>query len=346
MTIVTEVDQYILDTCPAVPLPRYAQIIGLDECDFWSVVNRNVYRQSSGCNWTQENRRLVLHHLIEAQSEIENILHYPVTPRWVEDRLMYGRSLNVLNGKIIAAGKQATSVVELAASVTTTTDPSVITVATTLTDASEIVIYHAGTTAQIYPSEITFLSGTMTIKVPRCRTVKPQYIDLPTIDYNDLSMFADEVDVMRIYNDPTDHGYAYWLRSENGYHTEDQSLFLEIQSHDLGLVKPHYSIYSGGMFKMAAPKYHCTPTGILLRYYAGLTSVPNVIEDAIVRLAHSRMPDEPCGCDLSKRMWARDRAIPEMLSRERLNCPFGLADGAWVAWQISYKERMVRIGVM
>jgi hypothetical protein len=64
-----------------------------------------------------------------------------------------------------------------------------------------------------------------------------------------------------------------------------------------------------------------------------LTPLTRQVEDAIVRLAHSKMPDEPCGCDMLQRHWKRDRNIPQVLTRERINCPFGLSDGAWFAYR-------------
>jgi len=79
---------------------------------------------------------------------------------------------------------------------------------------------------------------------------------------------------------------------------------------------------------------------VRVNYYDGKQYLSRQMEDAIVRLAHAKMPDEPCGCDVAQRMWKRDRNVPEVLTRERINCPFGMSDGAWIAWQFtrSFKQ--------
>jgi hypothetical protein len=49
----------------------------------------------------------------------------------------------------------------------------------------------------------------------------------------------------------------------------------------------------------------------------------------VYRLAHARMGEQPCGCALHERQWSLDRTVPSILTAERLNCPFGLEQGAW-----------------
>jgi hypothetical protein len=58
--------------------------------------------------------------------------------------------------------------------------------------------------------------------------------------------------------------------------------------------------------------------------------------DAVVRLAHTLMPDNPCpiGRDPQHHFWARDRIIREISIREVLNCPWGNMAGAWFAWNV------------
>jgi len=54
------------------------------------------------------------------------------------------------------------------------------------------------------------------------------------------------------------------------------------------------------------------------------------------------MPEEPCGCEVAQRLWRRDRHVPEVLTRERINCPYGLSDGAWQAWRFTQSMKLVR----
>ena len=55
---------------------------------------------------------------------------------------------------------------------------------------------------------------------------------------------------------------------------------------------------------------------------------------AIMRLAHSRLPKEPCGgCEIVRGIWRQDRNIPEIIEHARFRNPYGeTTDGAWYAW--------------
>jgi hypothetical protein len=87
---------------------------------------------------------------------------------------------------------------------------------------------------------------------------------------------------------------------------------------------------------------NCRPQLVRLNYLAGADVLTRQAEDAIIRLAHSKMPQEPCGCDVVKRLWGRDRNVPEVLTAERLNCPYGLNDGAWIAFQFAQSMKVYR----
>lgn len=83
-----------------------------------------------------------------------------------------------------------------------------------------------------------------------------------------------------------------------------------------------------------------------INYLSGLTALTAQDKSMIIRLAHAKMPNEPCGCDITQHMWSRDRNIPQILTAERLNCEFGLSDGAWMAWKYANKKAAIRFGVM
>ena len=50
--------------------------------------------------------------------------------------------------------------------------------------------------------------------------------------------------------------------------------------------------------------------------------------------------------DAIRVLWEQDHNTPDGLSSERLACPFGISDGAWVVWQFCLAKRLVRIGVV
>jgi hypothetical protein len=348
MTIVSAKDGVLLDI-NAVPLPRYAQIIGLDECSFFGVRKADTEEGTCDALWTHENRKEILRNLAQAQAEIEGVLRYPLSPRWVKDEnVPYRRFLTTNWGKIIEFGVRAEETVQdnLAAT-DDASDPLVFgPVGTTVTDPNEIVIYHHGTSLQIHPSGIDIAAGKVTIEIPRCRLVAPAYLQEESIDYDDLAKFASVVDVKRVYNDPGKHGELYWLRTEGEIHMDTQPIYANVSNHEIGSAEICPASYSSDSFRVQTPLHKTPPSGVNLTYCAGLKEIPLVLEDAVVRLAHSRMPAEPCSCEAAHRVWERDRFIPDFVPTERLNCPFGTSDGAWFAWKVANKNRLVRAGIL
>jgi len=79
---------------------------------------------------------------------------------------------------------------------------------------------------------------------------------------------------------------------------------------------------------------YTVPDTVRCSYKSGLSSIPHELEDAVIRLAHTLMPDNPCpvGRDPQHHYWIRDRKVREIGLREYLNCPWGNMDGAWYAW--------------
>jgi hypothetical protein len=118
-----------------------------------------------------------------------------------------------------------------------------------------------------------------------------------------------------------------------------------VRKPEIGTIDVLPATYSGGSWSVT---YGCSsrPKLVRLNYYAGLETLTRQAEDAIVRLAHAKMPEEPCGCQQALRVWKRDTLIPEVLSRERLMCPYGLAEGAWIAWRFSKAMTMFRGSVL
>jgi hypothetical protein len=58
------------------------------------------------------------------------------------------------------------------------------------------------------------------------------------------------------------------------------------------------------------------------------------------------MPKEPCGCDPLRAMWQRDRLQLDTYTRERINCPYGTSEGAWIAWRWTENIKLVRGGIV
>ena len=56
------------------------------------------------------------------------------------------------------------------------------------------------------------------------------------------------------------------------------------------------------------------------------------------------MPRMPCGCEKFVLSWEEDNNIPNTMTRERVNNPFGLKDGAWHAWAWMIDQKQYGMG--
>lgn len=348
MTVVAE-QSALVNEASAVRLARYAQIIEYPECNFFGVNNPNI---STGfqCReiWSKPQRDTILKYLAEAQYEIEQETGYPLAPRWIgsgqseeyQDWQPFKWRVITKYARYIEGGIQASSDISLAEAINTATDPGVVgPVATAVTDTDEIKVYHPGTDVEIDPSDITISGGNVTISIPRCRTVKESVADNPDtgLDYTDLTNFESTVDIKRVYNDDST---LVTLAYKNDCNACTESTFAGCfypLNKKLGIVDIRLT---------SSNLCSCRVDVMRLNYKAGADVLTRQAEDAIIRLAHSKMPTEPCGCEVTKRLWARDRNIPDVLTRERLNCPFGLNDGAWIAWQFAQSMKVMRGGKM
>lgn len=355
------------NTCMAVPLWRYAQRIEYSECQFFGVRNEStIVNYQCRDIWTQEQRNNAEFYLREAQKLIEDQLGFFLCPQWVYgsvedepngdfrhvDQQTYAHRLLTDWSRLIAGGIAASSSVSSGAVVAHGTDPATIgPIATTLSDVREIRVFHPNSTLEIIPTDIQISSGQLTIEIPRCRMVKESliYNSESGLDYDDLTNFESTVDIYRIYNDPSVNAEIVSPHTCNGLCLSDgcseytSTGCIYIEEEKPGIIDVKYATYSGGSWSSSN---NCYPGSILrLNYYSGLRYLPRNYEDAVIRLAHSLMPTEPCGCAVAKRLWERDMNVPTAITERRADNPFGLSDGAWFAWQQVTSSRDVRMSV-
>lgn len=336
----------------AVTLARYAARVEYPECQFWGVRDDATY-QDSACQaiWSKMERDTVARYLAEAQYEIEEVCGFFLSPRWVVGLLSeqpdgidrYTDSQNINRPgrfrtrwpRVISPGIRASTNVVLAEAVDHTADPAVVgPFATALTDVSEIHVFHPGSDVEIDPSSIVVAGGNMTIEIPRCRMVKESEANTPPNghDYADVpGVFETTVDIKRIYNDPSQSATLVSPHRCDAFCCDNSC---EEHTHAACMYLRHSIRGEIDVRRVNGLPCDC-PALIRLYYYTGTRTISYQQEDAIIRLAHAKMPDEPCACDFVQRLWARDRHIPEVLDTARLNCPFGLSDGAWVAYQFA-----------
>lgn len=364
MTVIAVAESLIDETTSAVKLARYAQLAQYSEDQFFGVNNSATQQEACNPIWTHAMRAMLAKYLAEAQEEIEQVVGYPLFPRWiVNEQQEYAFPAHARWGKVIEGGFRNTANIQLAGAVSHATDPAVIgPFATTVTDEDEIAVFHPGTEIEIYPSAMTLAGGFVTLYIPRARLVKESYLDNPDDGwtYSDIppsvtSPFESTVDIVRVYNDPSIQGGLIWPHRTAAtcdcdcvYCCGNCSEYsvngcIYVRNGEIGTVDVLDAAYADGVWTATCPVCYCdAPEYLRLNYRAGLTPLTKQAEDAVIRLAHAKMPQPPCGCGTIQEMWTRDRNVPEVLTAERENCPFGMSDGAWTAWRFANAMRLQR----
>lgn len=359
MTVIAVVTSLIDETDSAVKLARYAQLAQYAEDQFFGVDNPATQQAACKPIWTHEMRSMIAKYLAEAQEEIEQVTGYPLFPRWIiDEQQYYSFPVHARWGKVITGGFRNTAMIQASAAVSHATDPAVVgPFATTVTDEDEIAVFHPGTEIEIYPSSITLAGGFVTVYIPRARLVAADSQDNPADGwtYSDIppsgtTPFESTVDLVRVYNDPSIQGGLIWPHRVSAgcdcdctYCCGNCSEYsvngcIYVRNGEIGTVDVLDAAYSAvtGLWTATCPTCYCEdPTFLRLNYRAGLTPLTKQAEDAVIRLAHSKMPQPPCGCGTIQEMWTRDRNVPDVLTAERENCPFGMSDGAWTAWRFA-----------
>jgi hypothetical protein len=81
-------------------------------------------------------------------------------------------------------------------------------------------------------------------------------------------------------------------------------------------------------------------------YKAGVTTLTKQAEDAIIHLAHAKMPRPSCGCGILRDKWDADRIVPDNMTAEQAACPFGQSVGAFLAWKFANAMKIYGLGVL
>ena len=320
---------------PAVPLWRYAERIGY-RCEAFNGIDRDT-NVPYACReiWTKYQRDDVEFALLQAQAQVEATLGYPLVPHWITaERHRAAALVQAQWGYVIAGGVMKDTMIGNSVAPDYTADPATVTVAGVTCALADVHLFFEDSDQEITPMAKALVAGVLTLTVPWCRLVDPAYQDNPVEgwDYADVATWsAPHVDVRCITNDTTTQATVTREACQNCA-TETGDACILVRNPKLGLLKVQpESCACIGSWQWAD-----------LNYYAGMTSVPRLAEDAIIRLAHANMPAEPCSCAVVLRLWQRDRYIPEVITRERVNCPFGSSSGAWTSWVFANSQRLIR----
>jgi hypothetical protein len=345
----------------AISLAKYARIIGYSECAFFGVEDPNTEHYHCRKIWTKYDRDTIAQYLAEAQDDIEGVLNYPLSARWFQETRKYECPAVTKWGSLIEAGIKRVVNIELDVAVDYTVEPAEIIVTPPspigVADYVNLHVYYAGEDQEITISSIEASGDDLIITIPRCRMVRFDLQDNPEQghSYSTVANFEPTVDVKYIDTDPSTQALLIYPGAcSQGcgatYCSHVTRTACEyILNEEVGILTLNAATYnsSSGIWKVPSNnRCYGAPTLMQLNYRAGSFRLSRTAESAIVRLAHSKMPTEPCGCDVTQRLWKRDRNIPSVLTAERLECPFGLSDGAWMAYHYASSLAIVRGGIL
>lgn len=333
---------------PALSLARYAKRIGYREEAFFGIAHDDNLAYACRQIWTKGQRDMVAWALREAQDDLEAELRYPLSPTWIEGerhnyKLGRGRVCRVKLawGKVLSIGTLSDTELQAGAVVNYAADPATVgPIALGDCDAGDVHLFHADTNEEITPSSYTEAAGAVTFSIPWARLVDPDYQDNPEegLVYADVATWgAATVDVRCRTTDTTEPGSLIGRDCDGCEEEVEDPTCIYLRNPELGFVE----VRKSGLCYTSS----CPPEWVAVNYCAGLEVLPRLAEDMLIRLAHARMPEEPCGCDITQRLWKRDRYVPEVLTRERVNCPWGQSDGAWQAWRWAQTAKLVRGGL-
>jgi hypothetical protein len=278
---------------------------------------------------------------------IEDQLNTHLVPRWEEENYVFtGYSPIQLEWKQFQeAGRRATSIYENSAPVTYAGETGTVTVAHGGVGSwDEVRVFYVDGNYQDgpEPSLVEFGPNNIRITFPKERLVRPSLMmtgvyernmQYQPVDWADNSNFCQALTVAREYTDTTNQACLRLRQSCTTACTwTTQSACVRVEDAELGWVNVHPATYRNGAWAYA--RYTYFPEQAFVYYQSGLTSLPAGMFDAVVRLAHTLMPNDPCpsGAEPLSNHWERDRSLTTSMTRERQNCPWGAFEGAWYAW--------------
>lgn len=356
----------------AVTLSMYARYIKKDECAFWGVNRTATNHVECGHIWTKSERDLIAYWLNEAQRQLEREVGYFLAPTYtvgfisdepnqdfmrVDSQDFYKWPFRMVArwGHLIEAGIESETTIEDNIAVTQN-DPATFTTAATVPATItiyDIHVYHAGTDYEVDPSSITINNDlTVTVEIPRCRTVVPSLWDNPSdgLDYDDDANFMASAKLTYIVTDTSTNAIIKYQHNCNsscasgGCVQSTKNGCIQIDDERSGIIQVKPSNYVNGQWVGTTCRIY-GPMDVGLYYLSGSRQLDTVGESMIIKLAHAKMPEEPCECQEAQRYWKYDREVPAVITRERDHCPFGRSNGAWEAYRWAQAVRLLKAGI-
>ncbi len=233
-------------TITKLPLDRWARILGFDPRHFNQVAISQLPLRTCGTvipQWSWQfadkvGREDIAQAIQQAESAIEDYLHFNLLPTWVvDDRRTvtqpgipevlniggrdgrgFAQSINPLSGHFISGGIEAKDVIELGATVVFSDEDgdgyletATVTVATTVTDPDQIAVYYPGENARdeweirpldnplTYRRDVTITAGVATIVMATEQLVDPDLLNALDVQSVDGNVLANFLATVDVY---------------------------------------------------------------------------------------------------------------------------------------------------
>lgn len=341
---------------PYLSLDEYRKLFNIPLCAFNGVENPDENRHACDHYWEQWERDHLAQALEDAEGMFANEMRFYFGERFLTDHdKIWSDPLQLRYGHVVGGGIRATTEVTPSAS-NFTIDPATITVATAdfPGGTSEIRVEDDETGLEIEPDEVTTVGANYVISISQCKLIDMDILNAmegnDPVEYDNTFPAATwlklaDLTVYREYLDTSSqatitYGPACVCWCSDGACTgSDYTGCVFVTDRKIGTVRVNRATYSDG--------WSCDHTAICgcykgdkvtVHYRAGTDDIPNW-KRAVYRLAHTLIEVDYCGCSIFKRTHRRDVRVPPILTAERINCRWGIMDGAWYAWQFMMTQQ-------
>lgn len=378
----------IASTVTGLALDKFADILQIHPLHF----NQVQYQDAAMCGspilqygWQSADRTSregIARAIADAENRIENYLGFPLAKRWItEEHTFTTQASLVQTYKKFArfGGVRASSLVSAAETIVYTDEEldgydetATITFTTSVTEPTELHIYYPAKDGseeyEIRNTKVTIENGTATIKFRREQCLLEKFltplIEVRAQDAQTDANFLEEVDVYRVYNDPSVQVefMTYGMCAACGG-DGCQACSYYLQTGCLRVVDPRNGLcaVTSGEWNTDTlsfnNSYMCSnPNKVRLHYYAGLGMTPEW-ERAVAYYALTLLDRPICDCShLSGigNIWKEDLALMEgfgggvrksPMADTIKACPLGTSRAAINAWRLIQTDAVAEAAI-
>lgn len=347
-------------------LDRYSEVVGRiyghQMCAFNGVSRPNEGTHDACISiLTQSERDELAKYLYQAEERREEELGFFLSPKWIteEHTVPKDNPFVLRQKKLIEVGSPTYTEVEMGAVIDygiapfSTANPPTDPVEVDVTIAAsvpldEIIVTYPDELVRIYPTSKTRSGSTVTLKIPRCRLVKPEYNDdrEDHISYYSSEPFLETVDVYRLWSDVSTGAQFVWYAApcDTDCDPNCQSacpMIVGPMAHDLSIVSLKPASYSSG-WTTTTWRYSQKPDAARFTYLSG--DQGNLTNEIMtIRYAFTLMPRSPCNCEVINQIWEDGRKMQERGYRHIT--PYGMAQDAVETWLHDTRQKITDAGM-